>query len=221
MGEASIRRVTPKRRVSISIAEADSDVRNTNRISSCAAPAWNVPIWSRPRRSGRSRRPSGCALSSASAAVRASSKPAAAPSETANRAARTTTLCSSTTPFTTICSSVPEPPGRAIERERHRLALRGSARRSPPGSPGRPRVALLHGGTQIVGVGERPDRQVLRRLEPIPEVLSQRAGPAGSTTPNVGVKPDAERGAERQDDEEREHEDEERPGLVAERAAAG
>ena len=32
VGEASIRRVTPKRRVSISIAEADSDVRNTNRI---------------------------------------------------------------------------------------------------------------------------------------------------------------------------------------------
>ena len=113
MGEASIRRVTPKRRVSISIADADSDVRKTNKMSSCAAPAWNVPICSPPAvRAVTST--VGTFLSNASAAVRASAKPAAAPSETAKRAARTTTLCWSTTPLTTICSSVPVPPGRAM-----------------------------------------------------------------------------------------------------------
>ena len=53
-GVASIRRVTPKRRVSISIDEADSDVRNMNRITSCAAPVANK---SRPRiAAGRARR---------------------------------------------------------------------------------------------------------------------------------------------------------------------
>ena len=52
----------------------------------------------------------GTLLSNASAAVRASAKPAAAPSETAKRAARTTHALLVTTLFTTICSSVPEPP---------------------------------------------------------------------------------------------------------------
>ena len=38
-----MRVLTPNRRVSINIAEADSEVRNMNRISSWAAPVANVP----------------------------------------------------------------------------------------------------------------------------------------------------------------------------------
>ncbi len=38
VGEASIRLDTPIRRDSITIDEAESEMRNTNRISSCAAP---------------------------------------------------------------------------------------------------------------------------------------------------------------------------------------
>ena len=172
VGEASMREVTPRRRVSISIAEADSDVRNMNRISSCAAPVWNVPTVSAPAVRVVTSMP-GSEPAALAARSRPSSKSSTAPSATANRAARTSTLCASTTASSVVSSSWPAPVGTADHGDRHGLAradtlVVAGGDHDPPFD-----LAPLDRGAQRVRVGEGLDLDAVGRLEPRAEVAPE------------------------------------------------
>ena len=91
---------------------------------------------------------------------------------------------------TAICSSWPEPVGRARYGERHRLAGADPPRRSRRGSPGRPRSRPARPRS----VARRRPRTTARRGPRSPPAV--RGGPAPSapdpseTTPSCGVKPE-------------------------------
>ena len=180
-----MRRVTPERRVSISIAEADSDVRNMNRISSCAAPACRTsPICSAAGGPGGDVARVGS--SPATASARRQGLVEAGGGALGDREPRRPpirTLCSSTTPLTATWSSCPSRSDGRSQVTRHRLPRRAPARRSRPGSPSRPRRPLLDGGPQ-----RRPRRANDRTVDALGRLEPRPAGPAPSAPDPSGPR---------------------------------